>query len=104
MPVDDEKVKDALDDFEDDKFSDAKEKLAGEIKKVRDEFLKSKLKLQKDLEGKPEEEEEDSKDDAEGEDEDSKEKDQDQDDADDDKQKRKKRVSKAIKKKIDKEE
>ena len=100
MPVDDEKVKDALDDFEDDKFTDAKEKLASEIGKARDEFLKAKLKLQQDLEDKAEKEEEDSKDDAEYKDDDSEE----EDETGDDKKKRKKRISKAIKKKIEKEE
>jgi hypothetical protein len=34
--MDDEKVKAALDDFEDDKFMDAKEKLSAEIAKARD--------------------------------------------------------------------
>ena len=100
MSVDDEKVKDALDDFEDEKFSDAKEKIAGEIKKARDDFLKAKLQLQKDLEDR-EEKEEDAQDDAEGEDEDS---DEEEEESDDDKKKeRKKRISKAIKKKQEEE-
>jgi len=44
-PIDKEEIKRAIDSFEDDKFTDAKEKLTGEIKKVRDEFLKDKLGL-----------------------------------------------------------
>lgn len=43
MPVDQDLVKKALDAFEDDEFTDAKEILQGEIRKARDEFLKGKL-------------------------------------------------------------
>jgi len=100
MPVDDEKIKAALDDFEDEKFSDAKDKISGEVKKLRDEFLKDKLKLKGDLADKEEEEEEKSDDDKD-------EKEEKSDDADDDKDDKKalkKRVAKAIKKKQDKDE
>jgi len=44
-PIDTEEIKKALDDFEDDKFTDAKEKITGEIQRARDEFLKDKLGL-----------------------------------------------------------
>lgn len=44
-PIDKDTIKRALDDFEDDKFTDAKEKITGEIKKARDEYLKDKLGL-----------------------------------------------------------
>lgn len=98
MTVDSEKVKDALDDFEDDKFTDAKEKLSDVIGKARDEFLKKALNLkgepEKREEPEDEKEKEETKDDAEKEDASSKE---------DEKKARKKRVSKAIKKKQDKE-
>lgn len=43
--VDKEVVKKALDDFENDRFSDAKDALTGEIRKTKDAFLKSKLGL-----------------------------------------------------------
>ena len=45
MPVDDEKIKGALDDFENDEFLSAKEKLSAEIARVRDEFLEKALEL-----------------------------------------------------------
>lgn len=47
--MDDNVIKSALDDFENDSFIDAKEKLKGEISKARDEFLKQKLGLEKDI-------------------------------------------------------
>ena len=88
MAVDSEKVKDALDDFENDKFSDAKEKLSDVVKNARDEFLKKTLKLKGDKEEKKDDVKDDEKD-----------VDADSDEKDDEKMKRKKRVSKAIKKK-----
>lgn len=50
MPIDTEKVKKALDKFEEDDFVSADEILRKEIKDKRDEFLKDKLELKKDLE------------------------------------------------------
>ena len=49
MTIDKEKIKAALDDFEDDKFSDAKDVLKGEISKHKNEWLKSKLELKDDI-------------------------------------------------------
>ena len=49
MTIDKEQIKKALDHFEDDKFSDAKDILKGEISKQRDAWLKDKLELQKDI-------------------------------------------------------
>ena len=45
-----EKVKKALDHFEKDQFTDAKEVLAGEIKAKKNAFLKDKLGLKDDIE------------------------------------------------------
>jgi hypothetical protein len=45
MGIDKEKIKDALDNFENDKFMDAKDILSTEIGRVKDEFLKDKLEL-----------------------------------------------------------
>lgn len=45
MSIDKEKIKDALDHFENDKFMDAKDILSTEIRKVKDGFLKDKLEL-----------------------------------------------------------
>jgi hypothetical protein len=45
MGIDTEKIKDALDSFENDKFVDAKEILSTEIGRVKNEFLKDKLGL-----------------------------------------------------------
>ncbi len=49
MPIDKEQVKKALDKFEDDKFTDAKDILKGEISKHRDEWIKDKLELKNDI-------------------------------------------------------
>jgi hypothetical protein len=54
--MDKEKIKKALDNFENDKFVDAKEIIAQEIKDKRNEFLKNKLGLNKDFEPKQKEE------------------------------------------------
>lgn len=67
MPVDKEKIKKALDDFENDDFVSSKEKLKDEIKKAKEEYVKDKTGLEKDLspqeqEEEEEEEEEDDKD------------------------------------------
>ena len=43
--MDAEKIRDALNSFEDDKFTDAKDILSTEIRRTKDEFLKNKLKL-----------------------------------------------------------
>ena len=93
MP-DDEKVKAALDDFENEKFADAKDKLADVVKSKRDEFLKKELKLQKDIspkEEEPEGDEEEKEEEPEGDEEEPEDKDE--------KKKMRKRVAKAIKKK-----
>lgn len=71
MPIDREKIKKALDDFENDDFVSSKEKLKDEIKKAKEEYVKNKTGIEKDL--SPHKEEEESGDDEngnEGEDED----------------------------------
>jgi hypothetical protein len=45
MGIDTEKIKDALDNFENDKFVDAKEILSTEINRAKNDFLKDKLEL-----------------------------------------------------------
>lgn len=45
MSIDKDKIKDALDNFENDKFTDAKDAVQGEISRARDKFLKDKLDL-----------------------------------------------------------
>jgi hypothetical protein len=47
--MDDKVVKDVLDGFENDEFIDSREKLRAEIHKTRNEFLKTKLGLEKDI-------------------------------------------------------
>lgn len=97
MPMDDEKVKAALDDFEEEKFSDAKEKLSAEIKKAKNEFLKDKLKLKSDVEDVEDEKDEEGEDEKD-------EKGDGEEEEKEDKKATKKRVAKAIKKKQDKDE
>jgi len=46
--ADKEKVRQAFNDFEDDKFNDASDTLRQEIKKDMNSFLKDKLKLKND--------------------------------------------------------
>jgi len=50
MPIDMEKIKKALDHFENDEFVDSKEVLQKEIKKAKNDFLKNKLDLKNDVE------------------------------------------------------
>jgi hypothetical protein len=54
MPVDNEKIKSALDDFENDDFISSKDTLKAEIKGAISDYFKDKLELQKDLEPKAE--------------------------------------------------
>ena len=54
MPIDNEKIKSALDDFENDDFISAKDTLKQEIKGAISDFFKEKLDLQNDLEPKAE--------------------------------------------------
>lgn len=54
MPIKDEEIKKALDDFESDDFISAKERIKGEINGAVSDFFKEKLSLQKDLEPKTE--------------------------------------------------
>jgi len=51
--MDEKEIKSALDFFEDDDFLSAKEKLRGQILKAKNEFLKNKLGLQKDIIDQP---------------------------------------------------
>ena len=50
MTIDKEAIKSALDNFEDDNFVDSKEILSKEIKKAKNDYLKDKLGLKKDVE------------------------------------------------------
>jgi len=50
MPIDNEKIKKALDDFENDDFISAKDTIKKEIKSAVNDFYKEKLELNKDLE------------------------------------------------------
>ena len=50
MPIDTEKIKKALDHFENDEFVASKEILQGEIRKAKNDFLKNKLDLKTDVE------------------------------------------------------
>jgi len=54
MPVDKEKVKKALDDFQNDDFVSAKETLKPEIKKAKEEFIQKKLGLKEPITPEPE--------------------------------------------------
>ena len=54
MPIDKEKIKSAMDDFENDNFIDAKDTLKGEIKGAISDYFKDKLELKNDLEPKAE--------------------------------------------------
>ena len=49
MTINKEKIRKALDHFENDQFTDAKDILSKEIKTSRDDFLKSKLDLKKGI-------------------------------------------------------
>jgi len=55
MSIDKEKIKKALDDFENDEYVSSKETLKDEIRKAKNDFIKDKLGLKNDIE--PEEEE-----------------------------------------------
>jgi len=50
MGIDKEEIKKALDSFEDDDFVSSKEILKKEIRKAKNEYLKTKLNLTKDIE------------------------------------------------------
>ena len=50
MPIDIEKIKKALDHFENDEFVDSKEVLQKEIRKAKNDFLRNKLDLKQDIE------------------------------------------------------
>lgn len=56
--MDQEKIRKALDHFENDKFTDAKDILKREIGAKKNDFLKDKLGLKNDLGEKPKKEEE----------------------------------------------
>ena len=51
--MDKEKIKKALDHFENDEFVDAKDIISQEISGKRDEFIKDKLGLSNDINPKP---------------------------------------------------
>jgi len=53
MPMDKEQIKKALDHFENDEFTDAKDILSKEIKSVKNDWLKDKLELKNDIEPAP---------------------------------------------------
>lgn len=54
MGIDNEKIKSALDSFENDDFITAKDTLKQELHNAVNDYFKDKLELQKDLEPKPE--------------------------------------------------
>ena len=76
MPVDKEKIRQALDHFENDEYTEAQDILKGEIAKHRDEWLADKL----ELEGTDSDDEDEDDEDEDDEDED----DEDEDDEDED--------------------
>jgi len=78
MPVDKEKIRQALDHFENDEYTEAQDILKGEIAKHRDEWLADKL----ELEGTDSDEDDEDEDD-EDEDEDKKKKEDDEDEDED---------------------
>jgi hypothetical protein len=47
--MDNDEIKKALDDFENDNFMDSKDKLKGEISKTRDKYVKDKTGLKNDI-------------------------------------------------------
>jgi hypothetical protein len=49
MAINKEQIRKALDHFENDEFTDAKDILSKEVASSRDEFLKDKLDLKKDV-------------------------------------------------------
>ena len=49
MSIDKEKIKKALNDFESERYMDAKDALTGEVRKARDSFIKNKLGLKQDI-------------------------------------------------------
>lgn len=51
--MDKELIRKALDSFEDDKYTDAKEMIQKEIQKKRDAFIKNKLELSQDINPTP---------------------------------------------------
>lgn len=61
--MDKEKIKKALDHFENDEFVDAKEILKKEISARKNEKIKDKLELQNDIDPKPEKKEDAGEDD-----------------------------------------
>jgi len=61
--MENEKIKKALDDFEDDDFVASKETLSKEIGNTRDKYLKTKLGLKNDINPEPEVKDDDTKDD-----------------------------------------
>ena len=61
--MENEKIKKALDDFEDDDFVASKETLSKEIGSTRDKYLKTKLELKNDINPEPEVKDDDTKDD-----------------------------------------
>jgi hypothetical protein len=73
MPINKDEIKKALDAFEDEKYTDAKEILQKEFKKAKNEFVKDKLELKDDIES--EDDDSDTDDDSD--------KDEDVDDTDD---------------------
>ena len=60
-----EDIKKALDHFENDEFVDAKDIMTKAIQGKRDEFLKDKLGLDKDINPEPAKKEDDKEDDTE---------------------------------------
>lgn len=68
--MDKEKIKKALDHFENDEFTDAKNIISSEIRKKRNDWMKDKLDLKESLNEKEEEDEDDEEEDKDDEEED----------------------------------
>jgi len=69
MPTDKEKVKKALDSFEDDDYYNAEDEISKEIKKAKNDYFKKELDLENDIEEVEPEKGEEDRDDSGSEDE-----------------------------------
>jgi len=61
--MDNDQIKKALDDFEDDKFSDAKDTLKGEISNTRNKYVQDEVGLKSEIEPENNSNDDDSNDD-----------------------------------------
>lgn len=54
MAMDKDKIKQALDSFENDNYTDSRDILSKEIRKAKNDFLKDKLGLKNEIDGEEE--------------------------------------------------